>query len=339
MVFSKQHRCMDESDPSFAGDYQYLTREQATSPACTQDYSMPPNSRGQAAGIRRKWIPQPTKEIREKEALMFTSKIRKLFWLSTTLFTITGNIFADNIDNPCGGPSALLNLVDRPSAGDNACAVPFKQAIIESGIQYQQLSQDSGTQWNYPQSELRVGLPAGNEFVMVLPNYIHQLQAPHSGFSAMTAGVKHQFGYTENWVTAIESIFTLPGGSQAFGSDGTGVALNGIVNYTLNDNISLSFMFGVTSQTEPSLDGGGRFTSFNPDLVLTYVINPKTYVYAETYGQSKTAPDEGSGWNLDSGILYLLKPNFAIDMEVGQRISGQLGGFNHYIGAGFSVMF
>lgn len=206
-----------------------------------------------------------------QEAFMSFRTIRPSLWLLLFTHIITTNVFATSVDDPCGGPSALLNLLDRPSAGDNACAVPFKQVILESGIQHQQLMQDGGNQWNVPQTELRVGLPARNEFVMVLPNYIHQSQAPRSGFEAMTAGLKHQFAYTENWVAAVESIFTLPNGSRAFGSDGTGVALNGIANYSVTSNIGLTFMLGYTSQTEATLDGGGRFSSVNPDLVLTYI--------------------------------------------------------------------
>ena len=265
--------------------------------------------------------------------------IRPSLWLFLFTHIITTYVFAASIDDPCGGPSALLNLIDRPSAGDNACSVPFKQAMLESGIQHQQLMQDGGNQWNVPQAELRVGLPARNELVMVLPNYIHQSQAPRSGFAAMTAGIKHQFAYTEKWVAAVESIFTLPNGSRAFGSDGTGVALNGIANYTVTSSIGLTFMLGYTSQTEPTVDSGGRFSSVNPDIVLNYIINPKLYVYGEVYGQRKTAPDQGSGWNADVGVLYLLRQHVALDMELGERITGQLGGFNQYIGAGCSVLF
>lgn len=269
---------------------------------------------------------------------MLPGKSGRLFWLGFVFYIVTNTLFAETIDNPCEGSDALLNLIDRPTAGDSACTVPFRKIILESGFQYQKLMQPDGFQQNYTQSELRFGLPANNELAILLPNYIHPSKSS-SGFSAATLGIKHQIGYTQHWLGSIESIVTLPSGSQNFGSDGTGIAFNGIVNYTFNPKLSLFFMFGVTSQTQSTLDGGQRFTSYNPDIILTYVINPKMYVYGEIYGQSETGPAEGRGFNADGGILYLLKQNIVADLEVGQRINGQLGDFNQYIGAGLSVMF
>lgn len=246
---------------------------------------------------------------------------------------------ADTVDDPCGGPSALLSLIDRPTVGDSACVVSFKQAVLESGYQYQELTQSSAKQQNLPEAEFRLGLPSNNEFVLVLPNYIHQSLLPGSGFNATTIGIKHELGYTQTWLGAVESLFTLPSGSSAYGAQAVGVALNGIVQYTFNPTVSLSFMLGVTSQTLSHQAGGERFTSINPDVVYTYILTPKINFYGEVYGQSKTGPGKGSGFNFDGGVLYLPLKNVEVDLEVGQRISGKLAGFSHYIGAGFSLLF
>src|SRR5580700_5009435 len=79
---------------------------------------------------------------------------------------IAVNAFADTIDNPCAG---VLNLVDRPSNSDSACVIPFKQAMLEAGYQYQQLSNSNGQLQNFPEAELRIGLPASNELTVQLP--------------------------------------------------------------------------------------------------------------------------------------------------------------------------
>ena len=115
-------------------------------------------------------------------------------------------------------------------------------------------------------------------------------------------------------------------------------AVNGIVSWTVNALLNLSFMLGMTSQTEPSDNGGERFQSLNPDLVLTYIYNKKLNFYLEVYGQSKTARDEGNGFNADGGLLYLFRPNISLDMELGQRLNGNLGGFSHYIGVGVAFL-
>jgi len=250
-----------------------------------------------------------------------------LFFFSTSIFGY----------DPCAGKSALLNIVDRPTAADSACVVPQKEVVIESGLQYQKLK-GPGYAENFPEAVLRFGLPFHNEFVWVLPNYIHQSLMPHSGATATTVGIKHEIGYNTQWLGTVESLITLPTGSPAFGSESVGAAVNGIISYTPNTLWNISFMLGVTSQTESHASGGERFQSVNPDWVLTYNASSKLNFYLEVYGQSKTAPSEGSGFNTDGGVLYLLHPNISVDFELGQRLSGDLGGFSHYVGAGISFL-
>lgn len=263
----------------------------------------------------------------------------KLYWAFIVIYAMMPTGFAETIKNPCAGPSALINIINRPTVADSACVVPFKHSVVEFGYQYQKLRHPSGDQQNYPQAEFRLGLPANNEFVILLPNYIHQSIPPRSGFSAATMGVKHELGYSKHWLASVESLFTLPSGSGAFGSKGLGVALNGILSYNLNKKFNLTFMLGVTTETAPRLSGGQRFMNMNPDLVLTYSANQKFDIFGEIYGESQTGPGEGSGFNFDAGIIYLLRPSVAIDFEIAQRISGSLGNFSHYIGAGMSIMF
>jgi hypothetical protein len=279
------------------------------------------------------------KLIQKPKKLMAFKQMLKLLWLFSIHYGLAFNVFAETVDDPCGGASALLSIADRPTVGDSACFVPFKKAVLELGYQYQQLTHSAGYQQNFPEAELRIGLPVNNELVLVLPNDIHQSMVPHAGFNATTIGIKHEIGYTQTWLGALEALFTLPSGSTAFGSRDSGAAVNGIINYTFNSTYSLSFMFGVTTQTQSKLNGGHRFTSMNPDMVLSYVLNPIINFYGEVYGQSKTGPGEGSGFNFDGGVLYLPLPNLEVDLEVGQRISGKLNGFNHYIGTGMSIAF
>lgn len=265
----------------------------------------------------------------------------KQIWKLVFILIVTWNntSYAETITDPCGGVAALLNIVDRPTAGDSACVVPFQKAILEIGYQYQKLTHSAGYQQNFPEAELRIGLPVNNELVLLLPNYIHQSKTPRAGLTGTTIGVKHEIGYTETWLGAAEILLTFPSGNSAFSNQYTGAAVNGIVTYTFNPTFSLFFMLGVTTQTESKRDGGQRFTSINPDMVLTYVFNQKVNFYSEVYGQSKTSPREGSGFNFDAGVLYLPLPNLEVDLEIGQRMSGNLSGFNQYIGTGMAVMF
>lgn len=252
---------------------------------------------------------------------------------------LASGAFAQGIENPCGGADALLSLVDRPSAGDSACAVPFKNAILELGFQYQNLPHDEGTLVNLPQAVLRIGLPQTNELAITLPNYNNQSDTTPSGLSPSSLALKHQIGYTEHWLGSVEAVLTLPSGSHIYGNADTGITVNSIVNYSVNSNLSVAFMLGLGSLTDPLSEGGARYTTINPDLVLSYQLNPKLLAYSEFYGQSQTGYGQGSGFDMDLGLLYLLRPNVVFDAEWGQALSGQLGGFNHYVGAGLAVMF
>ncbi|MFI5293554.1 MAG: transporter [Thermodesulfovibrionales bacterium] len=246
------------------------------------------------------------------------------------------------VPNPCAGPAALLALLDGPTVSDSACVVPFGHVILETDVQRAYLRAPGGTADNYPEAELRIGLPGNNEFVFLPPNYNRQrarYSPASSGLSAVTTGIKHEIGYTTKWLGAVEALFTLPSGGAAFGSQGLGAALNGILTYSLTAAIGLSLQVGVSSQTEPGLAGGRRFTSLTSNLVATWQPIPKLEFYDEIFGQTKTGPGEGAGYNMDGGIQYLITPSWEVDVEEGVRLIGNLGGFTHYHGFGLKFIF
>lgn len=251
------------------------------------------------------------------------------------LFVATG--YAET-ENPCLGPDALLNIVDRPNNADSACVVPFKKIEMEVGFQSQQLSNHGGSLQNFPETEVRFGLPANNELFILLPNAIHLSSLPLSGYTNTVTGLKHQLAYSKNWIVTVEGILYLPDGSQAFGNKELGTAFNGILSYTINPQWNFTLMAGGGTFTDPILAGGRRYNSFNPDIVLTYALTDTFNIYGEIYAQSKTGASEGWGSNFDGGVLYLVTPNLAVDISAGQQLTGYPGGFNRYIGAGFSFM-
>ena len=263
----------------------------------------------------------------------------KPFIAIAIMASLSHHAYADTIDDPCAGPAALLNIIDRPTVSDSPCVVPYKQFVLEAGYQYQQLTHSAGHEQNYPEAEFRIGLPADNEFSVLLPNHISQSMMPHNGTTATEFGIKHKIGYNQFWASAIEALMIMPNGSAAFGSKAIGTAVNGIASYTFNPQFAVSLMLGASSETEPSQQGGERYSSINQFITFTYAPINVLNLYAEVYGQSKTSPNENSGYNMDAGIIYLLKPNLTVDIEIGQRISGNLGGINHYAGTGFAWMF
>ena len=251
------------------------------------------------------------------------------------------------ISDPCAGPSALLALLDRPTVGDSACAVKPGYAVLETGWARYTLLGQSGHALGYPQGELRFGLLDQNEFVFLPPNISRQVTPMPGGGSqtltgggASVVGIKHEFGYNARWIWAGETLFTLPSGSPTYGSAATGSAVNGIVGYSLTSSVALTLMLGVTHLAQAAdVQGGAYYWSVNPDLVLTWETTQNFQFYLEAYGQNHTSPGQGAGYDADGGIQYLITPRFEVDAEIGQRISGNLGGWSHYFGVGAGFLF
>ena len=287
-----------------------------------------------------------------KRLYLLKSKERSLTFRLLSILLLSGlcaslaskDAWAHNaVPDPCSGPSGLLAELDRPTVSDSACVAKPGRTILEMGYQHQTLTGAGGRQDNFPEAELRFGLPDNNEFVLLPPNYIRQTtpaiaggNGTQSGYSATVLGWKHELGYTRHWLYAAEGLFTLPTGTAGFGSPGPGVALNGIVSYSLTPTTGLSLMLGMTSEDDGS---GKRYTSVNPDLVGTELLSRDVQLYAELYGQSRTAAGQGSGWDADGGIQYLLTRYWEVDAEIGTRVAGRLGGFDHYLGLGMGVEF
>ncbi len=252
------------------------------------------------------------------------------------------------VSDPCSGPSDFLAILDRPTLSDSACVVPSGKVVFEMGFQHSTLREPGGgTSDTYPQAVLRAGLPGRSELVLLAPNYTRQVTHPVSdsteekltGSSAVTLGIKHSVGYTRSWLGAVEALFTLPSGGSAFGSRGLGVALNGIAAYSLTEQTGLSLQLGASSQTDPVNAGGERFTSFISNIVATWQPTTRLQFYGEIFGQSSTGPGKGAGYNADGGVQYLLAPSWEIDLEGGIRLTGDLGGYTHYFGAGMGFRF
>lgn len=254
--------------------------------------------------------------------------------MTVGLLMINITVYADTISNPCTG---ILSIVDRPSKADSACSVPDGQFDLEGGYQYQNIP--GGDAQNFPSGEFRVGLPFNNEIAVILPNYNIQSVFPHAGFGATTVSIKHEIGYTSNLVAAVEGLLTFPSGSNAFGSHSVGGAANAIATYSFNSAISTTAMLGVSTQTLPTLSNGQRYSSFNPDFLVSWDINDNNEVYAEIYGQTNAGPGLGSGCDVDAGFMHTFTNNIEVDIEAAQRLSGLLNSFNNYIGAGFGVLF
>lgn len=244
------------------------------------------------------------------------------------------------IPDPCSlsNPEILLSLPDGPTASDSPCVVPSGHVLFELQYQHVDLRGNGGDAEVYLQAtEVRLGLPGKNEFKVLPPSYTSEKAS--SGWSATTIGFKHELGYNDKWIGSVETILTLPSGSDAFGSHGLGAAFNGIIGYSLTDQVGLGLQLGLSTLTDPVLEGGRRFTSFNPIFVITWHPIKQLQFYGEIYGQTKATHDEGAGFNFDGGVQYIIYHWLEVDLAEGVRLTGNLGGFTHFFQAGTKILF
>lgn len=265
-----------------------------------------------------------------------------LKWMLTVIFLFVQILFAHAVlaetGNPCFSPFQLLNTVDRPTASFSPCTTPVGKVLFEMGYQYQKLAFDLGFLQGYPNLEARFGLPDNTEVMAILPSVVQPSKGLRAGATALTVGLKHEFFYTDKFIFTMNGLILPPSGSKNFGEGEVNAITNAIFCYAINTKFSLAVLAGLSTQTTPIAAGGQRYNSFNPDAVLTYAPSSTLNLYAEVYGQTNAGPNQGSGYNINVGLLYLFKPTIVLDLEATRRLSGYLGGFDQFVGAGLSVL-
>lgn len=283
----------------------------------------------------KQFIDYASRVVMRSHACPSTVRTRALF-LFLLMLTVMKYSVAGTIIDPCGGPQALLNLVNRPSMADSACVVPNKEFVLESGYQYINLRGGAHAQ-NLPEAQLRFGLPYANELFIFLPNYNWQSSPSLSGYSYSTVGVKHEVLTSSQSVTSIEGAIGLPTGGSVYGSNRYNAGVNGITYYTFNDSWSATVMLSVVALSMPESQGSTRWVSFNPYALLSYSLQDDIDIYGELFGETRISATEGVGLNIDLGLLYLITHFFEIDVSVGQSLIGNIG-YSNYIGLGFSLL-
>ena len=251
---------------------------------------------------------------------------------------------SQNVDDPCDG---LLAVLDRPTEADSPCVVKPGRVIAEMGYQSGPIkNSDIGQLSFFPQAELRYGLPENWELKLFPPNYLSETQRTFaggdtiSGFGDAAFGAKYEFGYFGGFVFAADTKITVPTGRAAFSDGGPEVNVQGIISYSITSALGISGMLGVSTLTYRANDGSVvRFTSVNPDVVVTYQINDKLELYSELFGNTATTPLEGPNLTLQGGVQYLLTKSLEIDASIGTLLRGPVGLQSRYFNFGTGLLF
>lgn len=265
--------------------------------------------------------------------------------ISLLIAALIQHAYAADMHGYCGENATLFNITDRPSIADSVCVVPYGKQILEFAFSTQKTLTPSNQVYHFPDMEYRLGIPKDNEIYLVLPTRLMQSAFPHSGFATTTIGIKHTvYTKSDTLLLAVESSVSPPGGGTYYGNKNWEANVAAIMTYNFKIPLSYTFMLGFSSLTTASAFGGDRYDTVNPDLVISYVFGSKYSIYIEGYGQSRTAPQLGCGYNADAGVLYLPTKNTQVDLSFGKHITdkhitGKLSNFENYVSLGFATMF
>lgn len=229
----------------------------------------------------------------------------------------------------------ILAVINRPTIAVSPCVVSADHLLTEGGFEHLDLV--AGSYANvYPDTQIRFGLGHATEVYAYTPVYVENHASPYAGNTTFAVGGKHVFLNKDPFVLTLDAVVYPSGGSVYYGFQTTSAQINGIANYSM-DPWSISLILSIMSLSQPYNLPNQTAAAFGPDLVVSYTINPKMYVYGEIYGQTKVSPNTGSGFNFDGGLAYLVRNNITVDIEASSRITGLLGQFSTYIGFGGTI--
>ncbi len=247
----------------------------------------------------------------------------------------------------CAGPAALLSELDRPTVSDSVCSVRKNHVIAEFGYDYQvETGNTLSTLQTFPQAELRYGVGHRVELKLFPPDYLIQAMdtagrtGTANGFGDAGAGVKYEFGYGEKYGFAADTAVTFASGSKAFTANGTGVTVNGIFAYNVNEDIGIGVQVGLSHVFGPVFST--QQSSLNPIIVVTDQLNEITsalQLYAECYNTIDLMHGTGVASFVDAGVQYLVFRNVEVDAEAGHNLTNLPSHNTTYVGFGTGIEF
>ena len=249
--------------------------------------------------------------------------------------------------NPCGGPSGLLAVLDRPTIGFSACAVAPGTTLFELG--YQNEVGGSGgnafVQTQYPQNFLRVGVAPRVELDLIGPNEVRQRSLKPTAPDSVTngafdsgLGAKYEFPQRGAATFAIDGLYTAPSGSPDFTAGNASYTLNLDIAYPLTPNTGIGTTLGFTSTGGFATNGAhARYGAFLPSVVVTESLPHDYQPYFEYVYASRLSPSVGGRAYIDYGIQKLFGSRTEVDVELGHALSAKPSLKFNYIGVGLGL--
>jgi hypothetical protein len=228
-------------------------------------------------------------------------------------------------------------ITDRPDFTESPQTVTPGRIQVEGGATYTRSGGDRDT--TYGELLVRVPMNRRSELRIGVPSYIRSRVSgtKGSGWDDASLGVKYVLspGGKGRPVTSLLLGSTLPTGSRSVAEHRYQPEGKLALGWDLSKTVGLGVNLGYARPT----DGGVRFSQVLASASFGFALGEKWGAFAEAYGFSKEAAGGSSTRYADTGVSYLVNPDFPLDARIGLGLNNNVGGPDYFTGIGASRRF
>lgn len=225
---------------------------------------------------------------------------------------------------------------DRPDFTESVQSVPVGRIQLEAGATYSDFESDSEAV-TYGEALLRIGLAESFELRGGLGSWvdIDTRGRDVNGFDGASIGFKWApgpiGGLADSFAVIVAS--SLPWGDRDFAERAwqPGITLAG--EWGLSENAGLGVNVGYTYARA----GGERFDQLKVSASLGFIVADRVGAFVEAYAFNEEGPDGSFAPYVDTGLVYSLRENLALDARVGAGLGQAETDF--FAGVGFVTRF
>jgi hypothetical protein len=225
---------------------------------------------------------------------------------------------------------------DRPSASFSPQVVPKKHFQVEVGLrkEYDKYNGQKHEEYLYPTALIKYGLSKKIELRMLIEDegdydYTPDKHETASGLKPLQFGFKYNLFEEKGGLpnTSFIASAALPKlASPDFKGDYVAPAFRLAMQHSISRKVSLNYNLGVEWESN---DVHAQYIyTLSPQFELTNKLKGFVEVYGFISGQ------EGADHRFDAGLLYLIRPNWQVDISGGLGITKSAP--NNFIEAGVS---
>lgn len=230
-------------------------------------------------------------------------------------------------------------ITDRPDFTESAQTIAAGRVQIEGGASFERAGSAKTT--TFGETLIRVATGTKSELRIGVPSYLSIRDGVgNSGLDDGSLGVKFAlapgsgFGFKRPALAVIVAT-GVPSGARRIAARTYAPEVKLVAAVDLNRRLSFATNVGVARPT----DGRERFTQFIGTASFAYGVSEKIGAYLEGFAFSKTDATGNGARFLNTGLTFLVNPDFQLDARVGLGVNNDVGGPDFFGGIGLARRF